>query len=496
MADNVFTKYGGKVKYTPERVQSNDADVEYSDADQIRNIALQRDLTAANLLENDILLDALDAAIDDQMKEFALTVPELYDAASNLCGGPTVTWECYKKAKELLKIAPWIAYGYDPTQLTFTDKFVKRAGNVVFNCKEFNADTFQNTGFDPMKEVDDALNGGPNTETPSEIEKKARENQKKWSLLMLFWDLLWGKPVVKPSIPDEEARKQNIDLINAEIAQLKANSQDTSLDPKTGKEKFTEEQRKGKGVEADNLAKRLAQSENLPNTIMLDRPRHPNQLQWTGKSGGPIEYNLNPVGPASKQVQQDSLWKDPVSPGNAWVDDAQAVWVDYGSLLGGGDGHGNHKDEDFYKDRSIPALKSGFILSILIGFISLVPKVVFYFVIGRVEFLKSIKWMKTKKFPVVGRVFLLPYKALKFIISIITAVAVVISNIFLEICIWLAMMPQIYLPNVSDLAPLPQTPHTLKDMMEVEETPAGFVSMDCFVAAQEIVNRVNQEAVN
>lgn len=499
MADNVFTRYGGKIKYTPDRVKSNDSNVEYSDNDQIRNIALERDLTAANLLENDILLDALDAAIDDQMKEFALTVPELYDAASNLCGSGTVTWECYKKAKELLRIAPWIAYGYDPVQLTFTDKFIKRAGNVVFDCKQFDPNTFHDTELnDPLdSSLDSSLKDL--TVTPSEVEKKARENQKKWALLMLFWDLLWGKPVVKPGIPDEEAMQQNIDLVNESIQQLKADSQDVSIDPKTGKQKFSDEERKNKLKQADDLSARLAQSKSLPNTIMLDRPRLVKQLQWLSKDGSPIEYNLKSVSSTvnSKviQEQKDIVWKAPESPGYAWSDNAQAVWVDYASLLGGGDGHGNHKDEDLYKDKSIPAIKSGFILSILIGFISLVPKVVFYFILGRVQFLKEIRWMKTKKILRV-RIFALPYVGLRLIIGLLTAVPVVISNIFLEICIWLAMMPHIYLPNISDLGPLPETPRTVNDNMTVEPTPAGFISMDCFVAAQEIVNRVNLESIN
>lgn len=471
MADNVFSRYGGKVKYTPGKVQSSEAPFEYTDEDQVRNLGLQRDLTAANLLENDILLDMLDDAIDEQMKDFALTVPELAEAASNLCGSTTVTWECYKKAKELLRIAPWIAYGYDPVQLTFTDRFQKRAGNVVFDCKQFNADTFQKESFDASVEVDKALGTDGDTESPSEIEKKARENQKKWALLVLFWDLLWGKAVVKPGVEDEDAKKANLDAINEEIQKLKT---------------------EGKTEEADRLAKRVSKSDNLPNTIMLDRPKITNQLQWADKGGNPLETNLSTdhrlarfytktTGVKEMKVSPDQVPKD-IYP---WADGAVATWVDFASLF----------STDHYKDKSIPAIKSGFILSILEGFLGLPPKVCFFFIKARFEFLRMISWMKTKKIFGV-KVFKPVYEILKFAINIITAIPVMINTIFLEICIWLALIPNHYVPNVSDIEDIKQSDTGVNQAMDVEPTPAGFISMDCFTAAQEIVNRVNQEVVN
>ena len=493
MAENVFTKYGGKVKFTPERVKSDIGPVEFTDEDQIRNIALQRDLTAANLLENDILLDTLDAAIDDQMKDFALTVPELYDAASSLCGSPTVTWECYKKAKELLRIAPWVAYGYDPVQLTFTDRLQKRVGNVVFDCKQFNADTFQNTGFDPLAAVDEFTGNDPNTESPSAIEKRATENQKKWALLVLFWDLLWGKAVVKPGLQDEESKQLSIDYINETIQKLREDSQDTSVGPDGKTPKFSEDQKKGFATQADNLAKKLVQSKNLPNTVMLDRPKITNQLQWSDSGGSPLETNLNmefkeyitkPVGVKEMRIYPEDVHKDKYP----WHPNAVATWVDFASIF----------TKDLYKDKSIPAIKSGFILSILEGFLGLPPKVCFYFIKLRFEFLLGIKWMKTKK--ILGvKVFNLSgasvWKLLKLVINIIVAIPIMINTIFLEICIWLALIPNLYVPNVSDIESVPMSDTGVSQAMDVLETPAGFVSMDCFVAAQEIANRVNAEAV-
>ncbi|HLD91512.1 MAG TPA: hypothetical protein VI911_10990 [Patescibacteria group bacterium] len=483
MAENVFSRYGGKVRYTPDRVQSDiTTPYEYTDEDQVRNLGLQRDLTAANLLENDILLDMLDAAIDEQMKDFALTVPELAEAASSLCGSITVTWECYKKAKELLRIAPWIAYGYDPVQLTFTDKFIKRKGNVVFDCKNFDPDRFQTIqNLDADIDATLGTDSDVNTETPSEIEKKARENQKKWALLVLFWDLLWGKPEVKPGIPDDDARKQSIDAINEDIQKLRVQSFDISL---VGKEpKYTTAQRKEFGLQADALARGLAKSESMPNTIMLDRPKIVSQLQWQGRTGI-LPYNLKAI----NGIQSYEIKKDPAAiPTEPWNENACAVWVDFRSFF---------TATDNYKDKSIPAIKSGFILSILVGFLGLVPKTVFYFIKARVEFLGLIKWMKVKKYPLVGRIFKPIYTALKFIIDIITAIPVAISTIFLEICIWLAMLPKHHIPNMSDIEEIYISDTGLKQDMEVEPTPAGFISMDCFENAQAILNRVNQEAVN
>ena len=114
----------------------------------------------------------------------------------------------------------------------------------------------------------------------------------------------------------------------------------------------------------------------------------------------------------------------------------------------------------------------------------------------RLDFLDKIKWMKTKKYPVVGKVFKAPYEILKFAINIITAIPAMINTIFLEICIWLALMPNLYVPNVSDIEKVPLSNTGLQQAMEVNDTPAGFVSMDCITNAQDIVNRVHQEAVN
>lgn len=482
MADNTFVG-GGKIKYTPDRVKSSiDAPYEYTHEDNIRNLALERDLTAANLLENDILLDMLDNAIDEQMKEFALTVPELAEAATSLCGSPTVTWECYKKAKELLRIAPWIAYGYDPVQLTMTDKMTRRKGNVVFDCKQFDPNAFHDLP-DLDADIDDILDG-PDEVSSSELEKAATENQKKWALLVLFWDLLWGKAEVKPGIVDVDATKKHIEQLTEEINTLKAESQDTT--------KFPDEAvRKAKAVKAEVMARNLGKSNNLPNTILVDRPRITAQLQWSDKNGNAMESNLNQSFKSQFTISKDTdhvnqLTRDPTEPGYAWDDERSvAAWVDFASLF----------TTDVYKDKSIPAIKSGFLLSILIGFIGLVPKVCFFFLKGRVKFLKEIRWMKTKK--ILGvKIFKPVYEILRLAINLITAIPAMLNTIFMEICIWLAKLPNKSIPNVSDLESVPMSDTGLNDAMDVVDTNAGFVAPNCLVAAQEIVNRVNIEAVN
>ena len=482
---------GGKIKYTPGRVKSDiSAPYEYTHEDNIRNLALERDLTAANLLENDILLDLLDDAIDEQMKEFALTVPELAEAATQLCGSPTVTWECYKKAKELLRIAPWIAYGYDPVQSTFVDKFTRRKGNVVFDCKKFDPDAFHDLP-NLDADIDDILDGGEEV-SPSELEKAATENQKKWALLVLFWDLLWGKAWVKPGIVDNDATKKNVEQITEEINKLKAESQD--------KEKFPDKAvRKAKAAEAEKLALRIGKNGQLPNTIMVDRPRVTKQLQCSTKDGANIENNLRNVGVISfdkDDVRQMKIAADALPTGEyPWVPEAAATWVDFASLF---------KMNDHYKDKSIPAIKSGFLLSILIGFLGLPPKVCFFFIKGRITFLRSIKWMTTWKIPLVKiKLFMKPTRdvgiwgLLRFVINSITAIPAMVNTIFLEICIWLAKLPNKSIPNVSDAEPeIKMSDTNLNDTMDVGDTNAGFVAPNCLVAAQEIVNRVNLESIN
>lgn len=490
MAENIFTKNAGHVTYIPDKVDSDtNAPVKLTYDDHVLSLGLQRDQVAADILTNDLLLDALDATIDDQMKNFALTVPELHDAAMNLCGSPTVNWECYKKAKELLRIAPWIAYGYDPVQLTFTDTFTPRVGNVVFDCKQFDPNKFHD--LDNAKDmVDTALGTGQGLD-PNVVQKAAQENQKSWALLVLFWDLLWGKPAVKPGIPDDEAKKNSIDHINKEIQSLrdKGNTAiqnnktkqvidtEAGLDPNGNPRYKIVYIGKDEGTallnEADKLSKSLAQSKKLPNTIMVDRPRNADQLQWQGKFA--IIPNVTFDG-------STSLFRNPLDSGNAWTEGASAIWVDFGSFF---------YAQDHYKNRSIPALKSGFILSILIGFCSLIPKIGFFFIVKRISFLKSIKGVKN--IPYAGKVI---YDFFKGIINLVVCIPVVLSSIFIEICIWLALLPGIYVPNVSDAEDIPNTVPRINTSMEVQDTPAGFISMDCFTAAQEIVNRVNSEAIN
>ena len=462
MADNIFTTAGGKVQYIPGKVESHIDPYQYTNEDQIKQLALQRDLTAANLLENDILLDMLDAAIDDQMKNFALNAPEIAKQAQALCGSPIVTWECYKKAKELLQIAPWITNGFDPVQLTFTDKFVPRSGNVVMNCQNYDPDTFP----DPSAGINSALGLGDPTLDPSTVQAAAQDNQKKWALLMLFWDLLWGKPGVKPNLPDSDTSQAlDTDAITTQINTLTAQSQDPTKTP--AQQAIAKSQ-------AQVLAQQISSGQQLPDTIMKDRPTVWTDLQWQGASGNPLD---NVLKSGQEEIKVNATDSTP------WVDDAIAVWLDFFSLLS--------LSADHYKNKSIPVMKSGFILPILMGICSLVPKITFFFIEARQKLLNAIKIVK--KIPLVGTAI---YKLIQTIINYIVAIPVGIGNVFLELCIWLAMHPVPYYHNVSDSVPLPQTSIGLNTGMVPNPTPAGFISMDCLTNAQDIVNRVNQEAIS
>lgn len=462
MTKNIFTSTGGRVQYIPGKVRSNITPYEYTNEDQIKQLALQRDLTAANLLENDIVLDALDAAIDDQMKNFALTVPELAKSAQSLCGSPTVTWECYKKAKELIQIAPWITNGFDPVQLTFTDAFIPRAGNVVMNCQSYDPNTFP----DPAAGIDAALGTTDDaTQSPNTILANAQDNQKKWALLILFWDLLWGKPGVRPNIVDNTtANQQDISDINNKIQSLQTQAQDPTL---------TDAQRAAAKQQEAVLTDSITTKGNLPNVIMKDRPTVWTDLQWQGTSG-PIDNMLKSGGTDAYVNPSDS---------GPWVSDAIAIWLDFGSIWFG--------PNDHYKDKSIPIINSGFILPILIGICSLVPKIGFFIIEGRQKLLSTIKGFK--KVPIVGS---LVYNGVKLMVNFMAAAPIAFNAIFIELCIFLAMHPIEYMPNVSDAVPLPSIKLPTTISLDVSPTPAGFVSMDCLTAAQDIVTRVNQEAVN
>lgn len=442
---NPFTG-GGKVKYVPGKVKTPlEEDVPQEEMDALRAIALERDLLAADLLDGDRMLDLLDAAIDDQMKDFELPAGGAKDSARRLCGSDTINWECYKKAKELVRAIPMLANGYDPVQLVFGgDELTKRKGPVIYNCEDFDSNKF----FDPTYESGDSPRGGmgiapgeTGTESPQDIQKRAHENQKKWGMMVMFWELIWGRPAIQERfLAQWQETKENIQALQDKIAALEG---------------------EGKKKEAEALAKQLA-FQKLPDLIREERPTKYSQMQWEAfpPDRGPL----------------DSIKANPKLAAGAWI---------------------NPWDQDEYADKGLPVIKQGFLLSLLIGALGLPVKVITK-IIGLKNKIVS-KFDVLDSIPVVGSGV---FKAWKAIVDLIFVPYVYINNVFVEICIWLAMKPTGYKINVGkvppefedDIGEMGVASETVTDTLEVEDTPAGFVPPECMVAAQEVVTRVNNYA--
>lgn len=469
---NPFTKYGGKVKFTPGRVATDGrelADVDQSMNDAIRNLALERDLVAADLLEGDKFLDMLDAAIDDQLKDFEIPGNEAADAASALCGSPTINWECYKKAKALLQVAPWIANGYDPVQSIFGDRLQKRAGKVIMNCQDFDPGTFfdgtsasgddnsaGDSGSNDNKPTTDGGSADDSTESLAEINKKAQANQKSWALNILFWDFIWGKPYVKDAVKEALAKANpGIDEYQEVIQDLRA---------------------VGRNDEADALAKQLTGT-LLPNLIMKERPRTWKHLAWEAfpSKGTPIQY----------------LTKNKKASDTDFVSNAAGVWIDPWSLV---------KEDDVYKDKGIPAVKHGFLLGLLIGALGLPVKTMGQIMKVRKKIVNLFKILK--RIPIVGRKI---FNAWKAVVSFLFIPWAYINNAFIELLIWLAVKPIKHSPDLGSVPPEYQdefgtpnsgTQESVTDKLDIQDTPAGFVPMDCMQNAQEVVSRVDTYAAS
>ena len=67
------------------------------------------------------------------------------------------------------------------------------------------------------------------------------------------------------------------------------------------------------------MARNLGKSNNLPNTILVDRPRITAQLQWSDKNGNAMESNLNQSFKSQFTISKDTdhvnqLTRDPTEP--------------------------------------------------------------------------------------------------------------------------------------------------------------------------------------
>lgn len=469
---------GGRIQYIPGRVKSRTdlpQDLTQSEEDAIRNLALQRDLVAADLLEGDKFLDMLDAAIDDQMKNFNLPAGEIEDAARKLCGSDSIDWECYKKAKELLRIAPWIAHGFDPVQTMFGTGITPSVGTKLMNCSEFNPNTFFPDISSIGSDNDVIPNGqGADPKLPKlpfeEIQKKAQKNQKAWAMLILFWDLLWGKPEVKePYLSQSKTGSLNVEQISESVQKVKQQAAELRNKGQTELADKLEAQ-------ADKVAKSIATLQ-LPDTIRQERPWMVKHLKWeTFPPGDAIDDVLRSKSDGSLDNEN-------------FNNKSAAVAINLKSLF---------ESRDKYYNKGIPAIKTGFVLPILITILSLIPKVSAPVFKLRKSFLEKIT--PFKKIPVVGKKI---FNIIKGIVSVPAFVFGCVNNPLIEACIWIAMKPLGYgvdigeLPDsFGDLGIVKSSTSDNITSLNLEDTPAGFVPLDCLSAAQEIVSKVHNYAVS
>lgn len=452
---NPFTG-GGKVKYTPGRV-STGIDTkqpipgDFTVEDALRSLGLERDLMAADMLENDKNLDLIEQALNDQMS--GMSIPG-GDDARRICGSQFITWECYKKAREMLKLTPQLTQGFDPSQASSGDRISKRKGPVIMNCRDFDPDEFaEQTDYEgrPVNgtsnvTTDPEDTSEEDTESLDDIMEKAAENQKSWALLMLFWDLIWGKP---------EMREPWLSQSKGENAELGA---DAALG-------------------------------SLPDIIRQERPWEAQHLKWDAfpTNKGPLD-NLTTDNALVDVNNPNEYTKE-----SNVKDEAAAIWIDPWEPL-------KFKDSRV-KNRGLPVIKQGFLLSLLIAIFGLVPKIISQVFKLKRQLLS--KFSVVKKIPVVGKKI---FKVAKFAIAAYMLPVAMINNIFIEICIYLALLPAGSEPVTGDV------PTTLKEQfpkgsksginnampveLKIQPTPGGFMPLDCLKAAQSVVNKVKNDAVN
>jgi hypothetical protein len=414
------------VRYVPGRVKTPLGEPRKRVEDNVRKLALERDIMAADLLEGDNWLDLLDEAIDNQLSGMAIEAPQTdLPDVRKICRGEVITYDCYKKALEMLKAAPIVANGYDPTQSIFGNELTDRTGPKLTRCQDFDPDKF----YDAVDKEGNRTNG--TGAAPSEaLEKqkislndassRAQENQKKWSMWTLFWDLIWGRGRIK-------------DKYRAET------------------------------VDHPDIGKR-------------ERPSERKHLQW--ETFPPLEGPID-------DVTIDKKFKTKIS----YMDDrTAAIWVDpWDPLL--------LRDQTI-RNKGIPAVESGFLLGLIIGFLSLVPKSISLVFKFKKKVMDKLK--KVRKIPIVGKAVM---KGIDFLIGIMMLTPTLINDAFIEICIWLILKPNSY---NADLGNVPEDAGTFKgevdnrgvtSKIDILSTPGGWIPLDCFKSAQTVVNTVHNDAV-
>lgn len=473
MPTNPFTEFGGKVKFTPERVKTPlDVAPTLTEEDSIRNLALERDLIMADLLEGDQLLDMVDEAIDEQMKDFEIPADELADDARRLCGKETIDWECYKKAKDLLRVLPWVASGLDPVQAAFGQRLTRRDGPVIFDCRKFNMDDYANALAGTGGSQDTANPADPTNEdeeelvTIEELQAAALENQEKWAILILFWDFLWGKPHMRePWLTQSRLSDLDTDAIKANIAALREAGQDE---------------------EAEGLEIALAEhvlTMDRSSIIFEERPWEDKHLKW--EVYPPTEEPVDLLGVGASFTRGS----DGRQIYHNYDKRAAAIWIVPSSMF---------RLQDEYISLGIPALKSGFILSILMSITSMIPKITSGILKIRQKINETLSIFR--KIPIVGERI---YLAMKQFVSGLFIGFALINDAMISACVFLAMYPAgEFTPDFGEI-PIDdiETPRAVADYSSINRgmspspTNSGFIALNCFDSANRIKNKVDLQAI-
>jgi len=108
-----------------------------------------------------------------------------------------------------------------------------------------------------------------------------------------------------------------------------------------------------------------------------------------------------------------------------------------------------------------------------------------------------------KKIPIVGNA---AFRAINLLLGFNLLVPILVNDVFIEMCIWLAIKPFGYRGDFGKLEPdiKPQfdTDTAVVDDrgitkdIGIQDTPGGWMPYDCFMSAQTVVNTVNNEAAS
>lgn len=234
---------GGKVKRTPPRVLTpttlddtitRDKNIKKYDIpkktkleDAIDDAFQIRDDTVAGLLDLDNKFDAVNAAMQDQIKDMDIPVNNrsLREAVRQLGGdGSTITSPIYNKAKKIAEALGSTAIGLNPLHVPFAKKtpqgkaLTQYSGDILKNCADIDWKNFPNAKiykndkqktlpFVPNPTANNLDNDGIGSAGTNEdgsvlttldnMMEKAKIDILNFILFKLFWDIIFHKFLLK-----------------------------------------------------------------------------------------------------------------------------------------------------------------------------------------------------------------------------------------------------------------------------------------------------------